>query len=241
MRTRIIILIGWCVALAGVQVEANPLGDVARERRFYSMSSGPYSWSPIYDIEFVSEELHIYTSIYLSGTGAVTQQDIDSLEPIWESGIEGGWNGQYQILHDNTYYYDILYDVSFVDTWTSGVDHYQVQVRPGPERSNMLLWDTEDTGQVAAHEYGHMVGNYDEYNGGATDPSNPIIDSSSLLGSTSPSAVTYGRHYEPVMEWLEDQYPSAVLEIVPVPEPGTVVLVLVGGLFMLARGRGKSS
>ena len=99
----------------------------------------------------------------------------------------------------------------------------------------MTLWDTADTGQVAAHEYGHMVGNYDEYSGGATDPSNPIIDSSSLMGSTSPAAVPYARHYEPVLDWLESQYPSAVLDLVAVPEPATLGLVLMGALAMITR------
>ena len=61
-----------------------------------------------------------------------------------------------------------------------------------------------------------MVGNYDEYSSGATDPSNLIIDPSSLMGSTGPAAVTYARHYEPVVDWLEGQYPSAVLVVVPV-------------------------
>ena len=79
--------------------------------------------------------------------------------------IEGAWNDRYQILHDSLYYYDIIYDVNFVDTYESGVDHYEVDVRPGishgDPRTTMTLWDTADTCRVAAHEYGHMVGNYD--------------------------------------------------------------------------------
>ena len=104
----------------------------------------------------------------------------------------------------------------------------------------MTSWDTEDTGQVAAHEYGHMVGNYDEYSGGAVDPNDPIIDISSLMGSTSPAAITYARHYEPVLDWLERQYPFAVLVVVPVPEPSGLLLVLLGGLAVFSRRGPKS-
>ena len=243
MRTRIIVLIGLAVALAGAQAEAVPLPDVARERRSYYISAPPYAWSAIYDIEFVSQELHIYSSIHLYPINGVTQQQVDDLEPYWESGIEGAWNDRYQILHDSQDYYDIIYDVTFLDTYQSGVDHYQVQVRPGISQGNprttMTLWDTADTGQVVAHEYGHMIGNYDEYNGGATDPSNQIIDSSSIMGSTSPAAVSYARHYEPVLDWLESQYPSAVLDLVAVPEPATLGLVLLGALVVLTRRRAK--
>ena len=228
MRIRSIVIIVGCLALAATDALSEPLADVARERRSYYISAPPYAWSSIYDIEFLGQELHIYTSIYLYGTGGVTSQQIDVLEPTWENGIENLWNDSYQIRHDNSYYYDIIYDVSFVDTYVSGVDHYQVQVRPGPERSNMTTWDTEDTPQVAAHEYGHMVGNYDEYSAGATDPSDPIIDSTSIMGSTSPAAVSYARHYEPVVDWLEGKYPSAMLEVVAIPEPATLGLMLMG-------------
>ena len=104
----------------------------------------------------------------------------------------------------------------------------------------MTLWDTADTGRVAAHEYGHVVGNYDEYSGGALDPSDPIIDTTGLMGWTGLGTVTYARHYEPVVDWLEGQYTSAVLEVVPVPEPATLGLMLLGGLAVLSRRGPKS-
>ncbi len=213
MRTRIIVLIGLCVLLARAQVEAEPLGDVARERRSYSVSSSSVSWWSKYDIEFLDQQLHIYTSIYLyssGGIGGVTQAEIDSLAPYWEGGIEGLWNNRYGILHNDTYYYDIIYDVVF--EYPS--DHYDVQVRPGVSqgvpRTTMTLWDTADTGRVAAHEYGHMIGNYDEYDGGALDPNDPIIDTTGLMGWTGPATVTYARHYEPVVDWLRDEYALAL-------------------------------
>ena len=81
MRTRIIVLVGLAVALAGAQAEAVPLPDVARERRSYYISAPPYAWSAIYDIEFVSQELHIYSSIHLYPINGVTQQQVDDLEP----------------------------------------------------------------------------------------------------------------------------------------------------------------
>ena len=238
MRVRLIVLVAGLVAVAVGLADADTLADVGRERRSYYIVSPPYSWYSTYDIEFASQELHVYTSIYLSGTGGVTQAEIDALEPFWKNGIEDRWNDKYMIRHDGEYDYDIIYDVSFVDTWQFGVDHYAVEVQPGPERSNMVLWDTEDTTGVAAHEYGHMIGNYDEYSGGATDLSDPIIDTTGIMGWTSPAAVTYARHYEPVVEWLEGKYPLALLEVVAVPEPATVVLMVLGGLALLG-GAGR--
>ena len=231
MRVRLIVLIAGWVAVTSGLAGADPLGELARERRSYNMRGGnrwQFGWPVIYDIEFASQELHIYTSINLDAVQGVTQQQVDALEPIWENGIEGGWNDRYGILHENTYYYDIIYDVSFVDTYQFGVDHYQVRVRPGISQGNprttMTLWDTADTGRVAAHEYGHMIGDYDEYSGGATDPSNAIIDPSSLMGSTGPAAVPYDRHYEPAMEWLELKYPGDTFEVVSAPLPISIAI-----------------
>jgi hypothetical protein len=47
-----------------------------------------------------------------------------------------------------------------------------------------------------------MLGQFDEYVGGGTDPSGVIIDSSSIMGSTEFFAVTYARHYEDFRAWL---------------------------------------
>ncbi|MDD4906670.1 MAG: hypothetical protein PHD39_11000 [Methylobacter tundripaludum] len=52
--------------------------------------------------------------------------------------------------------------------------HHIVRVQTGPARSNMTLWDTMDTGNVAAHEFGHMHGNPDEYTDAACPGRNPV-------------------------------------------------------------------
>jgi bacillopeptidase F (M6 metalloprotease family) len=38
----------------------------------------------------------------------------------------------------------------------------------------MTTWDTSDTGAVAAHEFGHMQGNPDEYTDAACPARNPV-------------------------------------------------------------------
>ena len=38
-----------------------------------------------------------------------------------------------------------------------------MRVRVGPARSDMTNWDTMDSGDVASHEFGHMLGHPDEY------------------------------------------------------------------------------
>jgi M6 family metalloprotease-like protein len=92
------------------------------------------------------------------------------------------------------------------------------------------LWDTLDTGLVAAHEFGHMLGLFDEYTGGATDPAGELIDSTSIMGSTSPGAKPYARHYEGFRSWLAAKDPQEQFTVVP--EPQTTLLVMVGILII---------
>jgi bacillopeptidase F (M6 metalloprotease family) len=53
--------------------------------------------------------------------------------------------------------------------WVNDNPDYTVRVRVGLARSNVRTWDTKDTGFVAAHEFGHMIGLADEY----VDPNCP--------------------------------------------------------------------
>jgi PEP-CTERM motif len=74
-----------------------------------------------------------------------------------------------------------------------------------------------------------MLGQFDEYVGGGTDPSGVIIDSSSIMGSTEFFAVTYARHYEDFRAWLAGkdtggQY-SLVQHGAKIAEPATLALI----------------
>ena len=41
--------------------------------------------------------------------------------------------------------------------------HLTVRVKKGGGRSNLGLWHTDDSGDVASHEFGHLLGHPDEY------------------------------------------------------------------------------
>ena len=60
-------------------------------------------------------------------------------------------------------------------------------------------WGNEYQDEIAAHEAGHMLGLYDEYNGGAVNPYTHLITTNSIMADLGPPRE---RHYQGMLEWL---------------------------------------
>lgn len=101
----------------------------------------------------------VVVRIRLNPDDDITEATMASLRTTWETTIQDRWSNRWAIGQPGENAIPIRFDVQFVTT----SEHHVVRVRPGPERSNLGLWDTADTGAVAAHEFGHMIGNPDEY------------------------------------------------------------------------------
>lgn len=127
-------------------------------------ADGGFLWDVKYELGFDGGAFTVRTRIHLTGDnpGALAQ--------TWEQGIESIWNNKY-CLSDGTRDYAINFDVQFVG---AGDEHYDVAVTAGYGRDDMLDWSTQSSwgpdyqDDLAAHEYGHMIGCFDEYAGGAT-------------------------------------------------------------------------
>ena len=113
------------------------------------------------------------------------------------------------------------FDVNFV---TSG-EHFAVQIRTAAAPAHS---GTARTGSFWAdppiavtttypHEVGHMLGNFDEYAGGAHDPSGvqPASPATTNLMSTAGNTVLLNMHYRWVLEFLNANTGGDVYEIIP--------------------------
>ena len=85
----------------------------------------------------------------------------DKLVSEWEASIMKLWNGKFR-ARSGAKTLDVWFIPVFVYHDESA--HHQVKVTYGNDRSSETHWYSEDDGVTAAHEFGHMLGNPDEYN-----------------------------------------------------------------------------
>ena len=110
-------------------------------------------------------------------------------------------------------------DVNFV---TSG-EHFAVEIRLVLGRCATgrtgSYWNDPSANPPTqyAHEVGHMLGNFDEYSGGANDPSGvqPAVAPTDNLMKTGGSTVLFNRHFRWVLEYLNANSSGDVYEIIP--------------------------
>ena len=142
------------------------LRDISRTEVSFSVSECVYGWTARYEQRWS----RVIIRIRLNPDSGISAQTMANLRTTWENGIETTWNNQWAVGRPGEIACPLEFDVQWV---TSG-QHHTVRVRPGPERSNMTTWDTSDGAGTAAHEFGHMFGNPDEYSDSNCPNRNPV-------------------------------------------------------------------
>lgn len=132
----------------------------------WSVSECVYGWTARY----AQADTDVTVRIQLNPDAGISAATIAGLQTTWRNGIINKWSNRFDCRAPNGERSPINFDVQ----WVTANAHHVVRVRPGPERSNMTNWDTQDSGDVASHEFGHMLGNPDEYNDASCPGRNPV-------------------------------------------------------------------
>jgi hypothetical protein len=151
-----------------------------------------------------------------------------------EGNIEGFWNNKYVIVDTaNNSVFPVVVDV----TTTGPRFDQSVNVHPGNGRADVQNFFVGDTASVNAHEFGHMLGLFDEYIGGAIDRyPNPTLSDTGLmgLGASSATPEMLARYYGQYLGFISTLNPDHTFQL---PEPPTFILVSLGsGVALLVRG-----
>jgi hypothetical protein len=158
--------------------EVEPAGEVS-----FGVSECVYSWTAAYH----QAGTRVTVRIQLNPDAGISAATMDTLRTTWRNGIINTWSDRFSCLAPNGGRQSVTFDVQ----WVSSGAHHVVRVQPGPARSNMRLWDTSDTGDVAAHEFGHMLGHPDEYADAACPARSPVNTGTVMADNTE----TVARHY----------------------------------------------
>ena len=161
---------------------------------------GDFAWPYSYSLSFSGNTLLAQVNIELTGYDPGT-----ALRDQWESGVEYAWSDQYDVV-DGPYLYPIVLDLMWVAT--AALADEIVTVYQGSGYMDMLNWYTSQPsgwpdsyqGVLAAHEVGHMIGLYDEYYGGAVDPSTFYTTTDALMADLGP---VQAQNYTGMVDWLE--------------------------------------
>jgi len=206
--------------------------------------SGPYSWDYSYTRGFDGEKLYKHVEIDFIFDDALGWGDAEksNYKTGIETGIESVWNNKYYLMDNETRKkYPLVVDVT-----TGGPFNQTVKLHkdpnaadPNDSRADMLNWYDTDTAVVNAHEFGHMLGLFDEYAGGAVDPDNPALSNDGLmgLGALNANPVMYERYYQQYLDYMDELNEFGDFTLHQTPEPSTAILLFVGLIFFISLRR----
>jgi hypothetical protein len=169
---------GWAISVHEEQRDGRPyiteiydfpngaIGSV--EHVSFDVSECVYGWTAAYD----QRGTDITVRIRLVPDAGISEQTMAALRNTWKAGIENKWSNRFGCCTDPGCIGRCV--LNFHVEWVTENEHHTVRVQVGPARSDMSNWDTMDTGDVASHEFGHMLGYPDEYPDSACPSRSPV-------------------------------------------------------------------
>ncbi len=174
------------------------------------LGTGSYGWDANFDAEFKDGLMTITGKIKLIPKGGLTITA--AMKSTWKSQIEGFWNNVFQAHREACKRDDSCscnkdnacckYQVKVICDFVESGEHVRVDCHKGAATGtwgsaawwySSTWWELHGTfgPKVRAHEFGHCIGLFDEYAGGATipglNPNTATFDSTSLMnGGTKP-------------------------------------------------------
>jgi hypothetical protein len=149
------------IAEGGTRAEAGARDY--QEAHYHAGTVTKYVGTRNYELVRLNTQLRVIVKIRLQNDPGNAKNAIsDKAVARWEGGIKRRWNGKFRLRGGGGKTLDVWFLPIFV--YHDDAAHHTVRVLPGDETSNEHKWYEEDSADTAAHEFGHMIGNPDEYN-----------------------------------------------------------------------------
>ena len=150
-------------------------GAYAAQEVSFAVSECMFGWTAA----FRQQGTHITARIQLNPDADVSATLLDEVKGRWKRGIENKWSYRFACCQRPGC--TSACALTFEVVWTSSNPHLQVRVKKGGGRSNLSLWHTDNSGDVASHEFGHLLGHPDEYAEPAVCPNRSPVNTGTVM------------------------------------------------------------
>lgn len=175
-------------------------GVAAAQEVSFQVSECIFGWTAA----FRQQGAHITARIKLNPDSDVSASLLDEVKDRWKRGIEDKWSYRFACCQRPGCTSPCA--LTFEVQWSAQTPHLVVRVKRGSGRSNLSLWHTDDSGDVASHEFGHLLGHPDEYEEEDVCPDRDPVDTGTVMDDNSE---VMSRHCQPFCDRIsEDTSPA---------------------------------
>jgi hypothetical protein len=170
-----------------------------------------HQWNAGFFVEASKQALVVSVNIKIIAVDDINKSRLEAQKKYWLEGIESNWRNRFSLRFADGSTIPIVIRPVF----TVLDAHHEVVVRDGDGRPNQLNWYLNNSANLIAHEVGHMLGAFDEYNGGAISSATNQLDADSLMGKNTENGQLLPRNLSFVLDNVKLISQLRSLEIVP--------------------------